>query len=417
MKLQNLLYATMVACAFSACSNDDDPNIPDPVQELDATLTTAFAPVGNSGSSLKSTTKATDDVFGTVGKIGLAVFDNGAMGNAMTPGTLLSYVEKVNESDTTACVAAKSGDVKVLVVANPTAKMFEGVNTLDGFLDKISLEAINTGNLLMSSKVYELTLNAGRNVIVGGSLTGSAFESNTTQDQIVGNENIKVYRNVARVEVPSITVNPRAGFGKDKGAKFTLSKVFVANVRPSVRVAGKSNVSGLFDAETPWCSVVNSDAELLGGSVTENRVGYYKEIPKTIEYGSNDFSTGKTETIDGAQLFVYDNASDGVIATPKENATLLVLKGTYSYTTDAGTTTTSENAYWTVAINNSTPVGGSDKDFPAHCGVLRNVKYVMNVTITGPGSGTIDPESNAANLTANIEVVNWAEVNLDESID
>ena len=30
MKLQNLIYATMVACAFSACSNDDDPTIPDP---------------------------------------------------------------------------------------------------------------------------------------------------------------------------------------------------------------------------------------------------------------------------------------------------------------------------------------------------------------------------------------------------
>lgn len=416
MKLQNLLYATMVACAFSACSNDDDPNIPDPVQELDATLTTAFAPVGNSGSSLKSTTKAPDDAFGTVSKIGLAVFDNGAMGDAMTPGTLLSYVEKVKDSDTTACVAAKSGDVKVLVVANPTDNMFQNVNTLDGFLDKISSEAINTDNLLMSSKVYELTLNAGRNVMVKD-LANSVFKSNTTQDQIVDNENIKVYRNVARVEVPSITVNPRAGFGKDKGATFTLSKVFVANVRPSVRVAGKSNVSGLFDAETPWCSVVNSDAELLGGSVTEEEVGYYKAIPKIIEYGSNDFSTGKTETIEGARLFVYDNASDGVIAAPKDNATLLVLKGTYSYTTDAGTTTTSENAYWTVAINNSTPVGGTDKDFPAHCGVLRNVKYVMNVTITGPGSGTIDPESNAANLTANIEVVNWAEVNLDESID
>ena len=25
MKLRNLLYATMVACAFASCSNDDDP--------------------------------------------------------------------------------------------------------------------------------------------------------------------------------------------------------------------------------------------------------------------------------------------------------------------------------------------------------------------------------------------------------
>ena len=69
MKLQNLIYATMVACAFSACSNDDDPNIPDPALELDATFTTAFSAVGNSGSSLKSTTKASDDdAFGNVAR-------------------------------------------------------------------------------------------------------------------------------------------------------------------------------------------------------------------------------------------------------------------------------------------------------------------------------------------------------------
>lgn len=415
MKLQNLLYATMVACAFSACSNDDDPNIPDPVQELDATLTTAFAPVGNSGSSLKSTTKAPDDAFGTVSKIGLAVFDNGAMGSAMTPGTLLSYVEKTNESDTTACIAAKSGDVKVLVVANPTTNMFQGVSTLDGFLDKISSEAIDTNNLLMSSKVYELTLKPGRNVMVKD-LTNSVFKSNTTQDQIVGSENIKVYRNVARVEVPSITVNPREGFGKGKGATFTLSKVFVANVRPSVRVAGKKDVTGLFGAATAWSSVVNTESTLTAGKTTETDDAYSEAIAKEIVYANTDVN-GKKETIAGAQFFVYDNASNGVIATPKDNATLLVLKGTYSYTTDAGTTATSENAYWTVAINNSTPVGGGDKDFPAHCGVLRNVKYVMNVTITGPGSGTIDPESNASTLTSNIEVVSWGEVVLDPSID
>lgn len=416
MKLQNLLYATMVACAFSACSNDDDPNIPDPAVKMDATFTTAFIPVGNSGSPLKSTTKAPDDAYGTVNKIGLAVFDNGAMGNAMAPGTLLSYVEKANDVDTTACVAAKSGAVKVLVIANPTANMFDKINTLDGFLDKISKEEIDTNNLLMSSKVYDLKLNVGRNVMVG-TLSGSVFASNTTADQVIKEENIKVYRNVARVEVPSITVNPREGFGKGKGATFTLSKVFVANVRPSVRVAGKNGVTGLFSAETAWSSVVNSEATLVKGGATESDAKYSKAIPTTIEYTASDIATGKKETIEGAQLFVYDNASNAVIASPEENATLLVLKGTYSYITDAGTTSTSDQAYWTVAINNSTPVGGGDKDFPAHCGVLRNVKYVMNVTITGPGSGTIDPNSNAASLTSKIEVVSWGEVVLDPSID
>lgn len=413
MKLQNLIYATMVACAFSACSNDDDPNIPDPAQELDATFTTAFSAVGNSGSPLKSLTKAGDDAFGTVKKIGLAVFNDGAMGGAMASGALLSYVEKDNQADTTACVAAKSGDVKVLVIANPTKDMFKDAVTLKGFLDKISSEAIKTDNLLMSSQVYKLTLKAGRNVMVK-ELSGSVFENNTTNSQLVRGENIKVYRNVARVEVPSITVNPREGFGKGKGAIFTLSKVFVANVRSGVRVGGQDDVTDLFDAEKAWCSVVDIKSTLKVGSATENDDAYSKVIKKEIKYAGTE-PDGKKETIDGAQFFVYDNASADVIATPKENATLLVLKGTYSYVTDAGTTTT-DQAYWTVAINNSLD-NTAGKDFPAHCGVLRNVKYVMNVTITGPGSGTIDPESNAATLTSKIEVVNWGEVVLDPSID
>ena len=416
MKLQNLIYATMVACAFSACSNDDDPNIPDPAQELDATFTTALSAVGNSGSPLKSITKASsnDDAFGKVSKIGLAVFNNGAMGAAMAKDALLSYVEKNNESDTTACVAAKSGDVKVLVIANPTADMFKNITTLQGFLDQISSEAIVTDNLLMSSKVYELKLKVGRNVIVDD-LSNSVFKDNTTRDQVLEDANMKVYRNVARVEVPSITVNPRDGFGKGKGATFTLSKVFVANVRSGVRVGGQDGVTGLFSAEKAWCSVVNTESALKAGSATEIDNAYSKSISKVITYKAAD-TDGKNELIDGAQFFVYDNASADVIANSKEKATLLVLKGTYSYVTDAGTSVTTDQAYWTVAINNSLENTAS-KDFPAHCGVLRNVKYVLNVTITGPGSGTIDPESNAATLTSKIEVVNWGEVVLDPSID
>ena len=77
MKLQNLIYATMVACAFSACSNDDDPNIPDPAQELDATVTVAFNSIGSNGGGLRSlqTKGEGDNLFNKIGKIGIAVFN------------------------------------------------------------------------------------------------------------------------------------------------------------------------------------------------------------------------------------------------------------------------------------------------------------------------------------------------------
>lgn len=405
MKLQNLIYATMVACAFSACSNDDDPNIPDPALELDATFTTAFSAVGNSGSSLKSVTKADD--LNNVSKIGLAVFD-------ATSGNLTGYLERNNgdKADTTACIAAKSGSVKVLVIANPITGMFNGITTLDGFLDKTSSAEINTESLLMTSKVYNLTLKVGRNVMVKD-LASSAFNGKATQDQVVEFANIKVYRNVARIEVPSITVKPRDGFGKGKGATFTLKKVFVANVCSEVRVGGLNGVSGLFGAEQDWCSVVSKTSSLKLASETESDGVYSKKFNEAIIYTNEE--NGVKKTIDDTQFFVYDNASATVIGAPESKATLLVLKGDYSYITDAGEIKVIDH-YWTVAINNSL-TDTADKDFLPHCGVLRNVKYVMNVTITGSGQETIDPNSDAASLTANVEVVPWGQVVLDPSID
>ena len=171
MKFQNLIYATMVACAFSACSNDDDPNIPDPAQELDATVTVAFNSIGSNGSSLKSQTKSSTN--GEVGKIGIAVFNDGAMEN-MASGALINYKERDADSgvDTTACIDAKAGAVNVLVVVNPPAKVFEGKTNIDDFKKAISKAELSSAQPLMASVVKGYNLVKGRNII---SLTDEGF--------------------------------------------------------------------------------------------------------------------------------------------------------------------------------------------------------------------------------------------------
>lgn len=413
MKLQNLLYATMVACAFSACSNDDDPNIPDPAQELDATLTVAFNAVGNNGSSLKSFSKAEetpDNQFAKVNKIGIAVFNDGAMDGVIANGGLISYQERAKgtgDKDTTACISAKSGNVKVLVVANPTTDMFKDKKDYDGFLSAISDADINPESLLMSSASLDLTLKQGRNTVAAKA--EEVFEADNT-GYVAEAKNIKVYRNVARIEVPKITVNPRNGFGKDHTAKFTLKAIYVSKVRSSVKVFGNA---------TPWCYVVNSAASLIDGDdIYGAAEGVYPNYIKrfaennVVEYGGNNTGALKLDA-DATRLFVYDNSSDNVI--DKEDATRLVIRGTYEYTTDGGATTKSEDAYWTTMINNVT--ANDEGDYVKHCGVLRNVKYLVNVTITGPGSSSEDTDSNAASLTTNIEVVPWGQIVLDPSID
>lgn len=416
MKLQNLIYATMVACAFSACLNDDDPNIPDPALEMDATLTAQFITVGDAGSSLKSTKAEGDALFNTVGKVGIAVFNNGAMGDAMKVGQLIGFGVKDSPNDQlTSTIPAKSGAVSVVVIANPTDGMFSGLTTLEGLLGKINSDAINSSALLMSSKVYNVTLKAGKNLMAKE--TADGYEP-------VGEENVKLYRNVARVEVPAIKVNPRAGFGKEGGAKFTLKAIFVVNVRTSVRVGGLLEGSdNLLKADQKWCSVINSEGQLSGNTAPGSNSPYYKGFRSfnAIEYAANATSATeqKLESDNAVQIFVNDNASSTKLtATNEDNkATLLVIKGDYEYSTEKdGTATKSEDAYWTVPINNVNSTS-EDKDFPQHYGVLRNVKYLITPTITGPGSGSITPEETGATLTAKLEVVDWGQVELNPDID
>lgn len=416
MKFQNLIYATMVACAFSACSNDDDPTV-DPAQELDATLTVAFNAVGSNGGGLRSLqTKAEkDNQFNKIGKIGIAVFNTGAMNGTVAENGLISYLVRekaASDIDTTACISAKSGSVKVLVVANPTDNMFTGKTNYNEFLQAISDANIDKESLLMSSAARTVTLAKGRNTIAANAST--VFKTATDGDNsgnVASTENIKVYRNVARIEVSKITVEPREGFGKGKTAKFTLNAIYASKVRSSVMV---------FGAATEWCSVVKSDASLLNGDeINSGGVSTYPNYMKTftennvVNYGGAnsgylDFDADKT------MLFVYDNSSATAIS--KNDATRLVIRGTYEYTTDGGTTAKSENAYWTTIINNgTTPQGG--EGFAAHNGVLRNVKYLVNVKITGPGSTSEDPDGNAASLTANIQVVDWGVVEHNPDID
>lgn len=412
MRLQNLFFATMVACAFSACSNDDDPNIPNPGQELDATLTVAFNAVGNNGSTLKSFSKAdadADNQFDKVNTIGIAVFNKGAMGSVIADEGLISYQERTigagADADTTACIAAKSGRVRILVVANPTKDLFSKATNYDEFLAAASTEAIDPQSLLMSSAYKDVELKRGRNMI------GAKKVFDGKEGELIDPSNIKVYRNVARIEVPQIKVAPRDGFGNGHTAKFTLSAIYVSKVRSTAMVFGNPN-----DA---WSSVVNSAANLIEGeTINANRASYPNYVKafsknNVVKYGQSE--TGVLELNENdTRLFVYDNSSTAPIDTT--SATRLVIRGTYEYTTDGGASSESVDAYWTTMINNATPQGG-EGEFDAHCGVLRNVKYLVNVTITGPGSSTEEIESNAASLTTNVEVVPWGQITLDPSID
>lgn len=397
MKFQNLIYATMVACAFSACSNDDDPTV-DPAQELDATLTVAFNAVGSNGSGLKSQTKS--NVQGSeVGKIGIAVFNDGAMTN-MATGALINYKERIanTDTDTTDCIDAKAGAVNVLVVVNPPEKVFEGKTTLEGFKEAISAANLNSAQPLMASATISYDLKKGRNVASTDAATLFPVADNRFTD------NIKVFRNVANIDLESITLRPRADFATD--AKLVVSKAFIMHYRSNVKV---------FGVATAWCPVVNDASDNIVSNSTGTEGIYTHSFSQDI--------TGTSEvkvSAENGEFFVYDNSSSTRIASV-EKATALVIQGTYTYTASNGQTVTSENAYWTVYINNNETASNVTNDSGytnlSHFGVLRNVKYVINATITGPGSDDPETPTGAASITSNIEIVPWGTVALNPDID
>ncbi len=398
MKFQNLIYATMVACAFSACSNDDDPNIPDPAQELDATLTVAFNAVGSNGSGLKSQTKSNAQ-GSEVGKIGIAVFNDGAMTN-MATGALINYKERIanTATDTTDCIDAKAGAVNVLVVVNPPEKVFEGKTTLEGFKEAISAANLNSAQPLMASATISYDLKKGRNVASTDAATLFPVADNRFTD------NIKVFRNVANIDLESITLRPRADFATD--AKLVVSKAFIMHYRSNVKV---------FGVATAWCPVVNDASDNIVSNSTGTEGIYTHSFSQDI--------TGTSEvkvSAENGEFFVYDNSSSTQIANVKK-ATALVIQGTYTYTASNGQTVTSKDAYWTVYINNNEVASNVTNDSGytnlSHFGVLRNVKYVINATITGPGSDNPETPTEAASITSNIEIVPWGTVTLDPSID
>ena len=402
MKLKNLLFGTMVACAFVACSNDDDP-IPTPgpdAAEMDATLTVGYAVDG----VVKTKAIASEIGDGVInGNIALAVFNVDAMSN-MDKGALISYqIISTSETtvDTTACVSAKSGNVQIMVAANLAENDLKGVTDLKGFQKAISNAKMSSqinGNLLMASQVVDVKLLPGRNVICSSDQKKNINWNTPVPDGPATTlTEFKVYRNVAKVQIGSITVKPREDFGeRGEYAKFTLTKAFVDHVRYNALVFGAN------DKDSKWNSVRN--VEIKDGKHLMLSGSYATCLSSDFDH-DNIFGFGKASTeasttpdLSKGKFYVFDNANTTGQITDA-TSTRLILQGTYQYKDDKGDLLTSENAYWIAEINNNKDAA-SNGDFAAHWGVMRNVEYTLDITITGPGMGDVpnppvgpDPEN------------------------
>ena len=167
MKLRNLLFGTMIACAFVACSNDDDPN-PTPTEAPDAYLNIAVNAkiIGSKAVDGDDNAKTGET---TINNLTIAVF-NAATGELIgyrrsTAGKEADNFTKTGTSyKFNSPVKTKAVQVKAYVLANvPDATLSSAKNLGDyeEALASLSDQKVGDGsNGLTMSTTLQTSTNA-----------------------------------------------------------------------------------------------------------------------------------------------------------------------------------------------------------------------------------------------------------------
>lgn len=174
MKLRNLMYATMIACAFASCSNDDVPTPDQGGVEADGTtLALRFD---------QPLTKAGGD--NEINHLAVLVF-NGAGNKSIKLEKIGIAESNILSQSEVKQTKLTPGNKTVLVLANAkaeVAKFEEGTTTYEDVLAAETesyssltetVDPLLMGDLSMNSKAYEVTLKANVTNYLGYGLEGS----------------------------------------------------------------------------------------------------------------------------------------------------------------------------------------------------------------------------------------------------
>lgn len=407
MKLKNLLFATMIACAFASCSNDDDP-INDGGNGGDTKADATLSLVTDRGNA---TTKAVGDGEtgdGTINTLAIAIFNgatNGAYDEEYKAGDLVMVVYKDNPSALTVeDIAVRVGNIDVVVLANvPKTKLADKatladfkalINTFNTDVITGQDNSLNTNGLVISSDVQTLTIQPGKNYVG----YASAIGNHANGKELTG-KTIKLYRTVSRIQLGKINLSLDDEVKADYvDFKFTAKNAFIMNAKTTSSLFASTNV-----ANWTWGNAVEittGPAYFCGLDAVKDAMGKYKNAINTVlpyyDYNltnisgkkhifaykeggnSNDENVTTEETYNKA-FYVYEN-------TDLENPTLLVLYGSIDYKTSTGVAKHIDNTYFSVPVNAVGLAAENYTSVPKHEGIKRNVDYVVNLTIKGAGA-------------------------------
>lgn len=455
MKLRNLLYATMIACAFASCSNDDDPinNIDGetPVGKNEAVLVVNMA-----GVQSKANIATTNENAINLNTTQVVVF-NGT-GNA----AVVEAVGKVNQNaNKTEKIALTPGNKMVLVLANYKDAVAVGTKYSDlkaKTIDFASYEGVD-GYLTMNSQLYTVSLAAGKVNYLGYAVPGTVPTTENYLNNTAGNP-VYLYHNVAKVTLNSIAVNTKAGAAATQypNPKLDVKEVFILHAHKNSKLFtenawGVTNVTDDYlnahsDTDyAAWVTKMHSYTPIFS-YLTDNyaKGGYDSETFTGISLGYNSNINAEENTIEQGGALAAWNTNNNKSFYTYENTdidadgfyTLLVVKGDFSYDgyeNEMAVRKTDVDRYYSVAVGvtgydkNGYAIPGSIEGLDAslrtpnfngaYKGVIRNLQYRIGMTITGPGYTTpFGPDGGTDTfLAVNVQVVDFGNVDQDASFE
>lgn len=385
MKLRNLFFASLAMVTFAACSNDDEPAMPDnntPVdaKALDLTLTT------------KNLTKADPNAD-----------ENAKEGNEIKIKSLKVYIfEGVDntyfaEKEVTLAEGGSVADAYEVTIdrlKTTTPYTLVAIANPHGTLNTTNLAALES-----SVVEYDAQFVANEGFTMSGSTTITATELVATDaTEVNADKTINISRRLAAIELANVKIKLPANTPENfKLATATLQSAYMVNVREAAYMGSdaasdveieKLDAKVLYGAEGAFgdahtSAILNTKlAMTIADNTTIAATNEGTNFTNTTRIYA--FPTDGTRTIEGKQTEVQ----------PALKLQVLFSNDDFS-----------ETRYYTIFINGNNE-GNKIKN---------NALYQISATITGLGSKDDNTvEETAKDVTANIIVKPWEVKTQDE---
>ena len=454
MKLRNLLFGTMIACAFAACSNEDDPIVgPDQPQtgENNATLTISVKNVARNltkavaeGTQTENEAKITD--------LTVALYD-------AETGALVASSSDIATEDATAdndevqfAGLTEKAKLRAIAFANMGEISLTGT-TINNFVSPVytmPTAGFSEDYFPMSSGLPDpFTLQAGKNY----------YGYNKTQEEgvnILVAEPLYLIRNVARIDFKGLSLD-MAKATKDVYVEGTATIVpecvFIMHGRT------KSNAADMGDGDSWWSTASNTVWGNVSATYAANATDYASGYRGDFVNDDAMFTNMSGSIIEGykaslpTEALIQDIASEGaasasITTAPKfyvfenpqvkaaremngadnfkseELATEIVVKGTYKLEnakkvgSDAVYNYAEKTAYWPIKIAVTNEMTAGTADYLNDGKIHRNIIYSIDATLAGRGyDDPTVPPTDFVELFVKTKVLDWGNANQSSVVE